>query len=83
MNCIICGKQFRVGDGYAFYRDDAEKICHSCHEAWFGSSPLGREYKIRASDIPKDCNHPDTYVTRDPEGIFWRICRWCGEKLGL
>jgi ribosomal protein L24E len=82
MSCTICGKEFRVGDGYAFYRDDTEKICHSCHADWFGGK-LHEEHEIRAKDLPKDCPHPDTYVARDPEGIFWRICRWCGEKLGL
>jgi len=79
---MICGKEFRVGDGYAFYRDDTEKICHGCHEAWFGGK-LQKEHEIKASDVPKDCPHPDTYVTRDNKGIFWKICRWCGRKLGL
>jgi len=56
MKCFICDKSFVAGDGYAFYRDETERICSRCHSDWFGSK-LREEHIIQPYEFkPEDSN---------------------------
>ena len=86
MTCHMCGKTFRTGDGYAFYRDDMERICSRCHAGWFGSK-FHQEHILQAEEIkPKtaeeritDCKHTIQRFRTDPFGEHWNICEECGK----
>ena len=79
--CFICGHEFQAGDGYAFFRDDTERICHRGHQEWFGSK-LHQEHVLRNEEIkPKtaeermaECKHTVQFVKIDPAGGYWQVC---------
>ena len=87
MNCHICGHEFMVGDGYAFFRDDTERICKKCHAEWFGSR-FRQEYTIQPGEIPPEtaemkmarCVHQVQHVQIDPAGGFIQVCQDCGRQ---
>jgi hypothetical protein len=87
MTCHICGHEFQVGDGYAFYRDDVEKICKSCHQGWFGST-LHEEHIIQPEDLTPEldwlekmdnCKHLIKKAGIDAVGQIWTVCEECGK----
>jgi hypothetical protein len=90
MICHMCGHEFRVGDGYAFYRDDTERICKRCHAEWFGSK-LHEEHIIQSGEIKQktvdeiisECKHLIQIVIGDALGKFWKVCQECGRRIPL